>query len=171
MHGSTDHTMDWRLRGGQRTLRVGGKIRVADRQDRGKAMTQDIPPDAADRAHALFCDIIEDRWEGVRRESAGRFGDHVDQFARRWRDMADSAGSFKRVGAPVARQSGDHTVVDVPLIAGRGEAIGKMVFDTEGKVAGLALEYPHHRHRLDPRRVRTLFFGNPETLGLRRARI
>jgi hypothetical protein len=135
-------------------------------------MTQDIPPDAADRAHALFGDIIEGRWEEVRRESNGRLGDQVvmDRFARGWRDMADSAGSFKRIGAPVARQSGDYTVVDVPLIAGRGEAIGKMVFDTEGRVAGLALEYPR-RHRLDPRRVRTLFFGNPEMLGLSRTQI
>jgi hypothetical protein len=83
--------------------------------------------------------------------------------------MADSAGTFKRIGAPVARQSGDYTVVEVPLIAGRGEAIGKMVFDTEGKVTGLALAYPR-RHRLDPRRVRTLFLGNPQILGLSRTR-
>ena len=64
---------------------------------------------------------------------------------------------------------GDYTVVDVPLIAGRGEAIGTVVINTDGKVTGLALEYPR-RHRLDPRRVRTFFLGNPETLGLRRAR-
>jgi len=83
--------------------------------------------------------------------------------------MADSAGSFKRTGTPVARQSGDYTVVDVPLTAGHGEAIGKVVISTDGKVVGLALEYPR-RHRLDPRRVRTLFPGNPEILGLRRAR-
>jgi hypothetical protein len=134
-------------------------------------MTQDIPPDAADRARALFGDLIQDRWEEVRRESAVRLGDRVDRFAREWREMADAAGSFKRVGAPVARQSGDYTVVDVPLIARRGEAIGKIVFDTEGMVAGLALEYPRHRHRLDLRRVRTLFLGNPETLGLRHTRI
>jgi hypothetical protein len=133
-------------------------------------MTQDIPPDAADRAHALFGDLIEGRWEEVRREAAVRLGDRVDRFAREWREMAASAGSFKRVGAPVALQYGDYTVVDVPLIAGRGEAIGKMVFDTEGNVAGLALKYPR-RHRLDPRRVRVLLLGNPEVLGLGRTRI
>jgi hypothetical protein len=66
----------------------------------------------------------------------------VDRFAREWREMAASAGSLKRIGAPVARQSGDYTLVDVPLIAGRGEAIGKVAFDTEGKVAGLAIKYP-----------------------------
>jgi|HubBroStandDraft_2_1064218.scaffolds.fasta_scaffold615776_1 hypothetical protein len=134
-------------------------------------MTQDIPPDATDRARALFGDLIEGRWEEVRRETAVRLGDHVmDRFAREWREMAASAGSLKRIGAPVARQSGDYTLVDVPLIAGRGEAIGKMVFDAEGKITGLALKYPR-RHRLDPRRVRVLLLGNPEILGLGRTRI
>jgi hypothetical protein len=131
-------------------------------------MTQDIPPGATDRAHALFGDLIQGRWEEVRRASGVRLGDRVDRFAREWRDMAESAGGFNGTGAPVARQSGDYTVVAVPLIAGRGEATGKMVFDADGNVAGLALEYPR-RHRLDPRRVRTLFLGNPEILGLRDA--
>lgn len=133
-------------------------------------MTHDIPPDAAGRARALFTDLIEGRWQEARREFDVRLNGHaVDRLASGWRDMADSAGSFKRIGAPVTRQSGNYTVVDVPLTAGHGEAVGKVVINTDGKVAGLALEYPR-RHRLDPRRVRTLFLGNPETLGLRRTR-
>jgi hypothetical protein len=135
-------------------------------------VTQDIPPDAADRARALFGDFIKGRWGEARPELDARLGDHVvmDRFARRWTDMADSVGSFERIGAPVARRSGDYTVVDVPLIAGRGEAIGKVVFDTEGKVAGLAIKYPR-RHRLDPWPVRSFFLGSPEMLGLGRTRI
>jgi hypothetical protein len=135
-------------------------------------MTQDIPADAADRARALFGDFIEGRWVEARPEFDARSGDHafMDRFARGWRDLADSAGSFKRIGAPVARRSGDYTVVDVPLIAERGEAIGKVAFDSEGKVAGLAIRYPR-RHRLDPRRVRSFFLGSPEILGLGRTRI
>jgi hypothetical protein len=97
-------------------------------------------------------------------------GDRVDRFARGWREMAASVGGFKRIGAPVALQHGGYTVVDVPLIAGRGEAIGKMVFDTQGKVAGLALKYPR-RHRLGPRPVRVFLLGNPEIVGLGRTRI
>ena len=50
--------------------------------------------------------------------------------------MADAAGNFTRVGAPVARQSGDYTVVDVSLTAGHGEAIGTAVINADGKVAG-----------------------------------
>jgi len=141
-------------------------------QDRGKAMTQDIPADATDRARALFGDFIEGRWGEARPEFDASSGDRafVDRFARGWRDMADSAGSFKRMGAPVARRSGDCTVVDVPLMAGHGEATGKVAFDTEGKVTGLAIKYPR-RHRLDPRPVRVFFLGNPEILGLRRTRV
>jgi hypothetical protein len=135
-------------------------------------VTQDIPPDASDRARALFGDFMEGRWAEARPEFDARLGDHLfmDRFAHGWRDMADSAGSFKRIGVPVARRSGDRTVVDVPLIAGRGEAIGKVAFDTEGKVAGLAIEYPR-RHRLDPRRVRCFFLGDPEIVGRGRTRI
>jgi hypothetical protein len=134
-------------------------------------VTQDIPADAADRARALFDDFIEGRWGKARPEFDVRAGgdEFTDRFARGWRDMADSAGSFERVGAPVVRRSGEYTVVDVPLIAGRGEAIGKVAFDTDGKVAGLAIKYPR-RHRLDPRPVRCFFLGNPQILGLGRTR-
>ena len=122
------------------------------------------------RQRSLLGDLIEGRWEEVRREAAVRLGDRVDRFARGWREMAASAGSFKRIGAPVALQLGGYTVVDVPLIAGRGEAIGKMVFDTQGKVAGPALKYPR-RHRLTDGPCAFLLLGNPEILGLGRTRI
>jgi hypothetical protein len=164
--------MGWRLRDGRRTLKVDGKIRVADRAGQGQGMTQEIPSDAADRARALFGDFIVPPRGKARPEFDARPGDDefMDRFARGWRDMAHSAGSFERIGVPVARRSGDYTVVDVPLLAGRGEAIGKVAFDTEGKVAGLAIKYPRRR-RLDPRPVRSFFLGNPEILGLGRGRI
>jgi hypothetical protein len=133
-------------------------------------MTQNIPPGATDRAQALFGYLIEGRWEEARQEFDVRVnGPALDRLASGWTGMADSAGGFTRIGAPVARQSGDYAVVEVPVTAGHGEAIGTVVINTDGKVTGLALEYPR-RHRLDPRRVRTLFLGSPEILGLRRVR-
>jgi Protein of unknown function (DUF3887) len=135
-------------------------------------MTQGIPADAADRAQALFSDLIEGRWEEARQIFDVRLNGQVDmdRFARGWTSLADSAGRFERAGAPVARQSGAFTVVDVPLTAGAGEALGEVVFNTDGKVAGLVLEYPR-RHRLDPRRVRSLGLSSPELAGLKRTRI
>ena len=41
-------------------------------------MTQDIPPDAADRARALFGDLIQGRWEEARRNFNVRLRDPVD---------------------------------------------------------------------------------------------
>ena len=52
-------------------------------------------------------------------------------------------GSFERIDAPSARQFGGYTLVDVPLAFAAGGAIGEVVFDRAGKVAGLALEFPY----------------------------
>ena len=119
----------------------------------------------------LFGDLIEGGWEKARREFDVNLRGHVDvdRIARGWTHVADSLGSFERMGAPSAQQSGDYTVVDVPLTFGAGEAIGEVVFGHDGKVAGLLLEYPR-RHRLDPRRVHTFVLRNPDMAGLQHAR-
>ncbi|MGH3305415.1 MAG: hypothetical protein ACRDOK_27890 [Streptosporangiaceae bacterium] len=100
--------------------------------------------------------------------SSAAFGRDQSYFA--WTDVVGSAGSFERMGAPSARRSGDYTVVDVPLTFAAGEAIGEVVSDHDGKVAGLALEYPRRR-RLDPWRVRTLVLRDPEIAGLAHSRL
>jgi hypothetical protein len=96
----------------------------------------------------------------------------VDQIARGWAHLADSAGHFESMGAPDARQSGDYTVVAVPLIFESGDAIGRVVLDHDRKVAGLTWQYPRRR-RLDPRRVRVFEVGNgsPEVAGALHARL
>jgi len=110
-------------------------------------MTQDIPPDAKDRAHVLFTDLIEGRGDRVHQELDARLrgGVRVDWFARMRAKAVGSVGSFERVVALPARQSGGYTVVDVLLTFAAGDAIGEAVFDRDGKVAGLALEYPYPR--------------------------
>jgi hypothetical protein len=130
-------------------------------------MTHDVPPGAEDRAHVLFGDLIEGRWEKARQEFDVTLRGHVDlnRLAHGWTQVADSAGGFEQMGASPARQSGDYTVVDVPLTFRAGEAIGQVVFDRDGKVAGLSLGYPRRR-RLDPRRVRGFMLRNPEIAGL-----
>lgn len=124
-------------------------------------MTQDIPPDTENRARALFGDLIEGRWEKAYQEFDVGTRGHVDvnQIARGWTHLADSAGRFESMGAPDARQSGDYTVVAVPLTFQSGDAIGRVVLDHDRKVAGLTWQYPRRR-RLDPRRVRVFTVGN-----------
>jgi hypothetical protein len=106
-------------------------------------MTQDTPPDARDRAHALFGDLIEGRGENVHRELDASLRGHVRMD---WFDRARaSAGSFERMVVLPARQSGGYTMVDVLLTFTAGDALGEVVFDRHGKVAGLGLEYPYPR--------------------------
>jgi len=112
-------------------------------------MTQDIPPDARDRAHALFGDLIEGRGENVHQEldASLRGQVRVDWFDRARAKAVGSVGNFERMAALPARQSGGYTVVDVLLTFQAGDALWEVVFDHDGKVAGLALEYPYPRPR------------------------
>jgi Protein of unknown function (DUF3887) len=136
-------------------------------------MTRDIPPDTEDMARALFGDLVEGRWEKAYREFDVGMRGHVDvdQIARGWSHLADSAGDFESMGAASARQSGDYTVVAVPLTFESGDAIGRVVLDHDRKVAGLTWQYPRRR-RLDPRRVQVFALGNggPEVAGALHAR-
>jgi Protein of unknown function (DUF3887) len=129
-------------------------------------MTQDVPPGREDKARALFGDLIAGRWEQAHQELDVSMRGHADaeRIARGWTHVANPAGNFERMGAPSARQSGDYTVMDVPLTFRAGEAIGRVVLNRDGKVAGLSLEYPHRR-RLDPRPVQGFVLRNPEVAG------
>ena len=129
-------------------------------------MTQDVPREREDKARALFGDLIAGRWEQARQELDVSMRRHADaeRIARGWTHVADPAGNFERMGAPSARQSGDYTVMDVPLTFRAGQAIGRVVLNRDGKVAGLSLEYPR-RHRLDPRPVQGFVLRNPEVAG------
>jgi hypothetical protein len=136
-------------------------------------MTQEIPPGTESRARSLFGDLIEGRWEKARGEfDAGLRHADADQIARGWTNVTRPGGGFQGMGAPAARQSGGYTVVSVPLTFQAGDATGRAVLGRDGKVTGLALEYPHRR-RLDPRRVHVFTVGNgdPEVARALRARL
>jgi len=124
-------------------------------------MTQGFPPDAENRARALFGDLIEGRWEQAYAQFGASMHGHVDAdlIARGWTHVADSAGSFQRMDVLATRQADDHTVVDVLMTFQAGDAIGRVILGRDGKVSGLTMEYPRRR-RLDPRRVRSFVLGN-----------
>jgi hypothetical protein len=121
-----------------------------------------VPPDAIDRARALFGDFIEGRREQARGEFHEDMRGHVDvgRIAHGWAHTASSVGGFERVGEPSARQFGDYTVVELPLTFKAGEGLGRVALDQEDKVAGLSVQCPRRR-RLDPRPVRILVHGIP----------
>lgn len=120
----------------------------------GEPMSRDVPADAADRAVAIFTWHNEGRWEEILAELDDRIGAllDADRLARGWAHMAGLFGRFEGTGEPFARRAGDDVMVDVPLHWEAGDARGIVRFDTEGKVAGLAIRplpgEPGSSHRL-----------------------
>ena len=137
-------------------------------------MTQEIPPDVLDRAYVLFCDLIEGRWAEAHQELDARLRERIraDAFARAWAKAVGSVGTFERMDAPSAWQFGGYTVVDVPLTFATCEALGEVIVDNAGQVAGLSLQFPYPRPRHpEPGRRRGGFaIRIPEVAGLMRAR-
>jgi uncharacterized protein DUF3887 len=107
----------------------------------GAPMTRTVPPGTAERAVAIFADLIEGRWEEARRD----FGDRMrashdaDRLASGWAHNASQVGAFERMGEPSARQSGDDTIIDIPLYFEAADATGRIAFDNDGKVTGLSV--------------------------------
>jgi hypothetical protein len=135
----------------------------------GGASAPRIPPDARDRARALFGDIIEGRRDNVHRalDASLRGQLPADTFAK----PEGAGGRLDRVVALPARQSGDYTMVDVLLIFTAGDAFGEVVFDHARNVAGLTLQYPYPRLRwLEPgeRQAWGGIIRNPEIAELMR---
>jgi hypothetical protein len=115
----------------------------------GQPMTKEIPPAAMDQAYVLFSELIAGRWAEAHRQLDARLRRQVspDAFARTWARAVSSIGSFERMDAPSARQFGGYTVVAVPLTFAAGEALGEVVVDNAGQVAGVALQFPYPRPR------------------------
>jgi hypothetical protein len=135
-------------------------------------MPDDVPPDVKDRAQKLFGDLTEGRWEQALSEFDMALRERADpeRLARGWASVAGSAGRFEGIGVLSTLRSGDYTLVRVPVAFGNGSAIGRMVLNGDGEVAGLSLEYPRRR-RLDPRAVRGFWLKNPDIGDLLHAKL
>jgi Protein of unknown function (DUF3887) len=105
----------------------------------GTPMNRAVLPGATDRAVAIFADMAEGRWEEARRDFGERMRDRLDadRLASGWAHTASLVGAFERTGEPFARQSAEHTIVDIPLHFEAGEATGRVTFDSDAAVIGL----------------------------------
>lgn len=111
----------------------------------GVPMKDAMLPNAAESAVALLVDLVEGRWDEVRRD----FDDAVAAglpdaaaVAEVWARVAGLVGTYERMGEPTSRQIGDYTVVDVPLSFEAGELSGRVSYSADGKVAGLYFRPP-----------------------------
>jgi hypothetical protein len=107
----------------------------------GGPMKTDVPPGSADRAVVVVTSLADGRWEQAWEEFNARMGEAVDaaRLAQTWARMVSLIGSYERMGEPFARRAADHVVVEIPLYFEAGEAIARVVFDADNKVAGLWL--------------------------------
>jgi hypothetical protein len=107
----------------------------------GTPMSTDVRPDAADRAAAIVTCLTEGRWDDVGRDFNARMreGSDAGRLADGWAHTVGLIGRYEGMGEPFAHRAGDHTVVEVPLHFEAGEATGRVIFDEDGKVAGLWL--------------------------------
>jgi len=107
----------------------------------GAAMSTDVPPDAADRAAAVVTCLTEGRWEDARREFSARMreGGDAGRLAGGWARTVGMIGRYEGMSEPFAHRADDHIVVEIPLHFEAGEATGRVIFDDDGKIAGLWL--------------------------------
>jgi len=107
-------------------------------------MAQNVLPDAANRAVELITELTGQRWEQVRRDFTPTMATRLDAagVAAAWAQVASLVGRYEGIGEPFVRPLGDYTVVDVPLSFEAGDMIGRVSYDTDGKVAGLFILNP-----------------------------
>jgi hypothetical protein len=110
----------------------------------GALMTQTLLPGAAERAAALFADIMDGRYEQARHDFDDTLREALD-VAKLGDDLAlvvEMVGSYEGMGEPFAKAHGEFTVVDVPLRFEAGEMIGRISFRADGAIAGLFVLRP-----------------------------
>lgn len=105
----------------------------------GVPMAEEILPGAAERAASLLADIADQRWDQATAGFDQRMTKALDarRLAAAWAQVVGAAGAYEGMGEPVAYQTGDYTVVDVPLRFEAAELTGRVSFDRDGQVAGL----------------------------------
>jgi hypothetical protein len=105
----------------------------------GQPMSSALLPGAAEKATQLMIDWVEARYDQAtanfnqtmaERMTAGGLSDA-------WARLAGLVGRYEGMGEPAARQAGDLTIVDIPMSFEASEMKGRVVYDKDGKVAGL----------------------------------
>jgi hypothetical protein len=106
----------------------------------GQPMSDAILPGAADKATELMINWIEERYDDITpdlneqtREGLTALGG----LSAAWAMLIGTVGTYEGMGQAMARQVGDLTIVDIPMTFESGEMKGRVVYDKQGKVAGL----------------------------------
>ncbi len=106
----------------------------------GQPMSNAMLPGAAEKATELMISWIEERYDDVLGELSEVTLEKLAQLGGlpgAWAMLAGTVGAYEGMGEAMARQSGDLTIVDIPMTFETGEMKGRVVYDKNGKVAGL----------------------------------
>ncbi|MBR7829079.1 DUF3887 domain-containing protein [Actinospica sp. MGRD01-02] len=110
----------------------------------GAPMTVNPLPDAG----RLALEVLEAWMSGRDDELIAKFDDTMraqlppDKLAQTWPQLTSLVGAYESCGDPVARPFGEHTIVNVPLEFEGGPMTGRVVFDADGRIAGLFVLRP-----------------------------
>ena len=105
----------------------------------GDPMTDNPLPEADRRA----LEVLEAWQSGRDDEIIAQFDDTMraqlppDRLAQTWPQLTALVGAYESCGDPIVRPFGEHTVVNVPMEFEGGAMTGRVVFDREGRIAGL----------------------------------
>jgi Protein of unknown function (DUF3887) len=105
----------------------------------GKPMSKTVLPGAAEKAIEIFADIEASEWEAAREDFGPKMLEAVSasRLADVWAQVIASIGRYESMGEPFTRALGERTIVELPLRFEAGEATGRVIFDSDGSVAGL----------------------------------
>jgi hypothetical protein len=110
----------------------------------GALMTENLLPDAEQRA----LEVLEAWMSGRDEELVARFDDTMraqlppERLAQTLPQLAGIVGAYESCGDPIVRPFGEHTVVNVPMEFEGGPMTGRVVFDRDGRIAGLFVLNP-----------------------------
>jgi hypothetical protein len=110
----------------------------------GRPDSEELLPDAAERALGLFGAFFQGRDEQVAADfdETMRAQLPIAKLSEVRMQLWDTVGRYQRAGEPFVRRIGSHTVVDVPLEFEAGPMKGRLAYDREGRVAGLFVLEP-----------------------------
>jgi hypothetical protein len=110
----------------------------------GTPMSSAIPPGAAARGTQLMIDWIEGRYDAVRADFSATMSERMseDGLGEAWARLLGLVGNYEQMGEAAARQAGDLTMVEIPMSFEASEMKGRVVYDLDGKVAGLFVLKP-----------------------------
>lgn len=110
----------------------------------GAPMAQALLPGAAELAATLLADLMSARYDDVRRDFDDTMRKSLDaaKLADTTAQVAGMVGAYEGMGKPFARAQNEFTVVDVPLRFEAGDMVGRVVYRSDGQVAGLFVLRP-----------------------------